>query len=241
MSSRICCGSVVSWDCHLCSHCHLVHLLLLILRCALARFCTCCILSFLCGWLIVGLGSAYVLVFILIVVMEWIPPLCTVCCLCKCHDYYFFVDCGGIWMEQVFPLLEYCLEWSWMLPAILVIIVRLLLGGCLGNSFYSVVGCWILILSNSYVDSNVVSVWVLILDNLLVKIVLHDLFNNKKVPHTTYQLVAARGGEKNKTYHHWVTCTGVVFFTLIQMQECIPNWIRWRCLSKILDVRGMCG
>jgi hypothetical protein len=60
-------------------------------------------------------------------------------------------------MEPVFPLLKYCLEYSLILPAVIVIIVGWLLGGCLGNSFYSVDGCWILILSNSYIGSNMVS------------------------------------------------------------------------------------
>jgi hypothetical protein len=44
--------------------------------------------------------------------------------------------------------------------------------------FYSGFGCLILILSNSYIDSDMVSTRVFLLDNLLVKFVLLDLLQS---------------------------------------------------------------
>jgi hypothetical protein len=48
----------------------------------------------------VGSGSAYVLVLALIVVMESIPPLCVVCCLCEHHliiSLWFVGESGWNW------------------------------------------------------------------------------------------------------------------------------------------------
>ncbi len=136
-------------------------------------------------------------------------------------SYYFFVVCGWIWLGPVFPLFKHCLESGWMLPAVVTMV-----GGRQEDAwairFYSGSGCWMLIISNSYINSSIVSVWVLLLDNLLVKLVLLDSFYSKK---------------NTLTRTHWQIWHSLVIWGQCGYYKMMPWWHCWGCRPPLTALR----